>query len=200
MEDYIGTGKFNIYKNYDIIVKDLRKEIKEMNLGLDFYDADDRTILDELFIYKNHPKLKSIIEIYLDTNKFRNEEKVKMLKCMKDSYVGLFKVIDVDRLDSYVTYEDVFTKKKFKVVDIALSSTYKLKNNKDIYLYNRIITYDDISFGSGIHCIMTSDNKELLYFIKRHNYKKFSDFSRCIMLYDISKGINNLVVNYHSKY
>ncbi len=124
----------------------------------------------------------NMFEIYLDNNKLRNEEKVKMLKCIKDSYVGLFKVIDVDRLDGYVTYEDVFTKKRFKVVDIALRSTYNLKNDKDIYLYNRIITYDDISFGSGIHCIMTSDNKELLYFIKRHNYKKFSDFSRCIML------------------
>lgn len=34
-----------------------------------------------------------------------------MLNSMKNSYAGLFKVVDADRNDGYITYEDVFTKK-----------------------------------------------------------------------------------------
>ena len=121
-------------------------------------------------MYKNHPKLTSITEIYLQKNKFRNAEKVKMLNSMKNSYVGLFKVIDVDMNNGYITYEDVFTNRKFKVIDIAMSSTLKIDKKRMIYFYNRIITFDDISFGTGIHCMMTSEHKLLQEFIKKHNY------------------------------
>ena len=37
---------------------------------------------------------------------------------MKNSYVGLFKIIKVDREEIYVYYQDVFTNKKFKIIDI----------------------------------------------------------------------------------
>ncbi len=122
-------------------------------------------------MYKNHPKLTSITEIYLQKNKFRNAEKVKMLNSMKNSYVVLFKVID-----------------------IAMSSTLKIDKKRMIYFYNRIITFDDISFGTGIHCMMTSEHKLLQEFIKKHNYKKISVFSRCLLLYNLSKKDNNIIV------
>lgn len=59
---------------------------------MDSNDIDDKTILNDLFMYKNHFKLMSITKIYLQKNKFRNEEKLKMLNSMKNSYLGLFKV------------------------------------------------------------------------------------------------------------
>lgn len=93
--------------------------------------------------------------------------KKKMLNSMKNSYVGLFKVVATDRNDDYITYEDVFTKKRFKVFDIAMSSTLKVDKKRMIYVYNRIIT----SFGTGIHCMMTSKHKLLKEFIKNINIK-----------------------------
>lgn len=200
MIDYIRSGKYVLEDNFKIICNDINKETPQLNFYLDLDDEDDSTILTELFVYKNYPKLKSITEIYLEKNKFRNADKIKMLNCMKNSYVGLFKIIGIDRNEGYVTYEDVFTKKKFKVIDIALSSTLRINKNKMIYVYNRIITFDDISFGTGIHCMMTSDHKLLKKFIKNHKYKKTSDFERCLLLYDISKKDNELVVNYNNKY
>ena len=175
MEKYIMDGKYNIRDYYNYIYNDIDKEISELDINLDLNDDDDRTILNELFMYKNHPKLMSITEIYLQKNKFRNEEKLKMLNSMKNSYVGFFKVIDADRNDGYITYEDVFTKKKFKVIDIAMSSTLKVDKKRMIYFYNRIITFDDISFGTGIHCMMTSDHKLLKEFIRNHKYRKCSN-------------------------
>lgn len=200
MENYIIDGEYNISDYYKSIYDDINNEIPELDLDLDSNDVDDRTILNDLFMYKNHSKLMSITEIYLQKNKFRNEEKIKMLNSMKNSYVGLFKVINTDRNDGYITYEDVFTKKKFKVIDIAMSSTLKVDKKRMIYVYNRIITFDDISFGTGIHCMMTSEHKLLQEFIKNHKYKNYSDFSRCLLLYDLSKKENNLTVNYNSQY
>lgn len=200
MVNYIIDGKYNIKEHYNSIYNDINKEIPALDFGLDLNDVDDRTILSDLFIYNNHSKLMSITEIYLQKNKFRNEEKLKMLNSMKNSYVGLFKVVATDINDGYITYEDVFTKKRFKVIDIAMSSTLKVDEKRMIYVYNRIITFDDISFGTGIHCMMTSDNKLLKEFIKKHKYKNCSDFSRCLLLYDLSKKENDLKVNYNSQY
>lgn len=144
--------------------------------------------------------MPSVTEIYLNKNKFRNEEKLKILKAMNSSYVGLFKVIDVDRNDGYVTYKDVFTKKTFKIIDVAMSSTLTIDPKKPVYIYNRIITIDGISFGTGIHCMMTWKNEYLKKFINTHKYYKCSNFSRCIMIYEISKKEENLVVHYNNVY
>ncbi len=200
MENYILSGKYDMNMAYKSINSNIGKEIPELDFDLDYNDTDDRTILNELFIYKNHPKLTSITEIYLAKNKFKNAEKIKMLNSMKNSYVGLFKVVEVDKNDGYITYEDVFTKKKFKVVDIAMSSTLKIDKKRMVYVYNRIITFEDISFGTGIHCMMTSEHKLLKEFIKKHNYKNCSDFSRCLLLYDMSKKDNSLKVQYNNQY
>lgn len=69
-----------------------------------------------------------------------------------------------------------------------------------IYVYNRIITFEDISFATEIHCMMNSEHKLLKEFIKTHKYKKYSDFSRCLLLYSLSKNGNDLKVNYNNQY
>jgi hypothetical protein len=200
MENYIIDGKYNMNDYFNSIYNDIHKEIPELDFDLDFNDVDDRTILDDLFIYRNHSKLKPITEIYLQKNKFRNEEKLKMLNSMKNSYVGLFKVVAADMDDGYITYEDVFTKKIFKIIDIAMSSTLKIDKKRMMYVYNRIITFDDISFGTGIHCMMSSEHRLLKEFIKNHKYNKCSDFSRCLLIYDLSKKENKLTVSYNNQY
>lgn len=200
MVDYIVSDKYSIADSFNSIVSYIKEEIPNVKFDLDSDNPDDCTIINELFMYRCHPKLTSVTEIYLKKNKFRNADKVKMLNSMNNSYVGLFKVIDVFFDDGYVIYEDVFTKKRFKVIDIAMSSTLKIDKKRMVYVYNRIITFDDISFGTGIHCMMTSDNKFLKDFIKKHDYRKISDFSRCILLYDLSKKEKDLTVCYNNKF
>ena len=106
---------------------------------------------------------------------------------MKNSYVGLFKIIKSDDIDGYLYIEDVFTKKKFKIIDVSLSLNDFSKLGKDLYYYNRIITIDDISFSSGIHSIFTSKNTKLMEYIKKHRYKKV-------------KKETNLVITYNNQY
>lgn len=200
MENYVENGNYSIQNCFNILSKNIEIETKGLDFRLNPTNEDDMTILRELFMYKNHNKIPSITDVFIDKKKFRNKEKVKMLHSMKNSYVGLFKVVKTDFENGYVYYEDVFTHKRFKIIDIAMSSSYRVTKDKTLYLYNRIITYDDISFATGIHCMLDSDNKYLKEFLKKHRYKSCSDFSRCLMLYDISKKGDRIAVNYNNKY
>ena len=77
-----------------------------------------------------------------------------------------------------------------------MSSTFG-KKDYDVYIYNRLITYEDITFGTGMHIVASSNNKELLKFIKNHNFNKCSSYSRCLMLYYISK-LDNTIQRMHN--
>lgn len=71
-----------------------------------------------------------------------------MLECMNNSYASLF-----------------------KVSDISMRTTTVIDKKIDLYTYNRIITYNNITFGTGLHCINSSDSKQLISFIKKYKHK-----------------------------
>ena len=202
MLNYIYKGKYKYMDKYESILDDLRSETRNPNfeMSLNPNNADDETVITELFCYDNHPNIDNLTDIFIKNNKFKNKDKLKMLEAMKNSYVGLFKIIKSDDIDGYLYIEDVFTKKKFKIIDVSLSLNDFSKLGKDLYYYNRIITIDDISFSSGIHSIFTSKNTKLMEYIKKHRYKKVSNFARCIQLYKISKKETNLVITYNNQY
>ncbi len=200
MIEYVNKGKYSPNAQFQLIKKDVARETNNIELMLDEDNEDDFSIVTDLFIYKNHKKIQSLTDVYLEKKIFRNKEKVAMLNSMKNSYVGLFKIVDTDRKDGYVYLQDVFTYKKFKIIDISLSSTGVIDPKRPIYMYNRIITIDDISFATGIHCILDWKNNLLKEFIKKHKYNRCSDFSRCILLYEISKYNNKLETTYNHQY
>lgn len=198
MGKYIVDGNHNEF--FNDVSEYLHKEISKKSITLKWNDENDRTILTELLVYKNHPKLKSVTEVYLENNRFKKEDKIKMLNSMNNSYASLFKVLKVDRGNGYVFYQDVFSKRTFKIVDVSMSSSLIKAPKQDIYFYNRIITYDGISFGTGIHCMMSSNNKGLKQLLKENKLKNRSNFKKCIYLYDLSKKENYVVTKYNTRY
>lgn len=204
MWNYINTGKYDmdyyLDKTKDNVEEEMFRFGVASDLELSMNNADDLSIFTELIIYQNHPDIIPVTKVYLEKNKFKNVEKIKFLKAMNDSHASLFKVIAVDPESGYVTYEDVFTGKKYKVIDIAQSSTLKINNKHLTYVYNRLITYEDITFGTGIHCMMDEDTKGLKEFIKKYKLKKCSDFARCLILYYIFKHNGNLKLQHHHNY
>lgn len=200
MLDYVLNKQNNIEKYRCIIKNELKKIDGNLDISFNINSEDVESIFTELFVYNNHPLIIPLTHIYLKNNKFRNKDKIKMLESMKNSYVGLFKVIDVDRDGGYITYQDVFTNKKFKVIDISMSSTLTINKNFQFYTYNRIITFDDISFATGIHCNFTSRCKPLMDFIKKEDYKKCNSFVRCLLLYDIYRKYSDVKTDYNHKY
>lgn len=177
-DNYIKS-KIEILNNY------IPNEINDyLVFDFDCMDKDDISVFGDLFIYKNHTNLTSITEEFIEQNKFRNDDKKKMLEAMNNSYVSLFKVISTDKSNGYVIYEDVFTKKQYQIIDKSLSILFD--NKSDLYIYNRIINYDGIYFGTGISC-KCDGNKKILDYIKKHKYHDTSDFVRCLEIYNICR-------------
>ncbi|MDD4188236.1 MAG: hypothetical protein PHX04_05740 [Bacilli bacterium] len=107
-----------------------------------------------------------------------------MLEAMKDSYVGLFKINNIDFDNGYLEIEDVFNKRKFKIIDIALSSS----TESNVYLYNRIITYNGLSFSSGINLFFQKDNKFIKDYIKSYNNYNINYIAETLKLLKIYKS------------
>lgn len=203
MLDYIQVGKYDINKKLKEVSSDKFGELKDVQMvNLDLDDPDDITIFTDLLVYNNVPKLKSVTDEYIEKNRFRNKEKVEMLNAMKNSYVSLFKVVKTDENNAYVYYEDVFTKKIYKVIDISLSISYKVSSKGPfIYIFNRIIPIDkDTYFGTGIHCMLTSENKEFMKYVNKCKKEKTNKVSMCLGLYKLSKKERTFKIVYRSKY
>ena len=174
MLNYITSGKYDIQKYTQIINSDLKKVTDKIKIDLHENNPND-------------PMIQSITDIYLKTNRLKNLEKIRLLEAMKKSKVSIFKIVAVDTDEGYVTYEDIFTKEQIKIIDITYTAFYRISDNKDVYLYNRIITYDDISFTTGLNCSFTPGNKKLKEYIKSNKFARSSSFINCLALYDIYK-------------
>lgn len=184
MFNYINKGKYDSHKYFDEMAKFINKKEKNFTLNLNMDIDTDLTIINDLFVFKNSSSIPSVTEEYIKNKKLKNKEKIKMLYAMQSSFVGLFEIKKTDSSNGYIFIEDIFTHKKFKITDLSLSAPL---NNHNYYLYNRIITYDNISFQTGIMCPISKENKELKEFIKKHKYESYPDFYRCLKLYEISK-------------
>ena len=69
------------------------------------------------------------------------------------------------------------------MTDIGLSSNI---HNEKIYLYTRIITYHDISFGTGLNIIFNKEDRFIKNWIleNKKKYNKKQEIVRFIELYN----------------
>lgn len=186
MFKYMNSDKFDNVKFHDVVADIIDNEIDEdFEITFDYDNSSDIIIECEMHFYKNSKNIKSITEMFLETNRFKSPEKKVLLQAMNSSFVGLFKIIDFDYENAYVFLEDIFTHKKFKVVDINLGFQHKMYDLKNTYFYMRIITVDDISFGTGIPSHFDINDAMLQNYIKSHKYNKCSDMARCLYLYSL---------------
>ena len=200
MQDYIHNGG-EILNYYSLeTIKEIRKEINKIGFGLNLDNSDDLRIFLDLIIYDNLPSIKSVVDIYLEEKKYKSVEKNEMLKAMKNSIISLFLIKDVDKDNGYVTYEDVFTKKQYQVVDVALSSSFMAYDDIKLYIYNRVVTYDGMSFATGLNCAFTSESEQLKKFLKNNKFKENSSFENTLMLYKMSKNDDSVSINVNDKY
>lgn len=117
MVNYIENGNLPIEEYTAKIVNDIKRETRNIE-PLAEQEENSITVFYELFMYKNHHKIPSLTEIYIKQKRFKDKEKIKLLYAIRDSVVGLFKIIKCDHASGYVTYQDVFTKKRYKIIDI----------------------------------------------------------------------------------
>ena len=159
------TGKFEIIDcEYDLTTE----------LGVKaFYD---------ILIYKISPNMNCITEVFIEKNRYRKPEKIAFLHSMLDSTIGLFEIINVEKEMAYVAIKHIFTGDEFKITDIGISGSPGFDKN---YIYTRIITYGETSFGTGLNMIFSKDDPFIQRFIakEKKDYKPLGDLLRTTKLY-----------------
>ncbi len=139
-------------------------------------------------------------EIFLKEKRYQNEEEKEMLESLIHSYASLFKVISGNINTGYVTLEDVFTKKRYKIIDTSLSLSFYVNHSPELYMYNRLIEYNGIRFASGIPCVFHKMTKPLQKLIKECEEKNYPSYSRCVRFYNLSKLSKNIFMTMNTNF
>ena len=187
MDEYFEKDKYNLKQKLSEVGPYLTKELncKEEELKDYFdFDNDNIDIFYEVFYYDNHPNLVSITKEYVEKGIFKELEEIKMLEAMENSYSSLFQINNIN--DIYIELEDIFTKEKIEIIDTTLTVLSNI--SKDIYLYSRIINYNNISFIACTPIIIKKEKEEIKNYINNYDKNK-SSLSRCLELYQIEKKI-----------
>jgi len=190
MMDYYDEGKFEQAVDPDYVSphagKNSAPKMRELILYEAEFDPDTREGIQglvESVIYKTAPNINCITEDFIKKNRYRKPEKIEMLQSMLNSRSGLFEVTAIDTEDGYAFLREVFTGDEYKITDTGISAN---KNHDEICLYTRIITYQGISFGTGLSLMFEKTDPFIISFIKREQkkYMPHAEYTRFIELYN----------------
>jgi len=153
----------------------------------------------DMLIYKGGRNMTCITEDYINNRHYKAPDKNEFLKSMLESELGLFEVLEVDMHEGTACLRDVLTGREVTIIDVGLSGSTIF----DFYLYTRIITFQGISFGSGINLVFRRSDPFVQKHIKHHkkDYKKEGEFLRFSQLYNhFSRSTGRIdVVRYEPK-
>jgi len=160
MVDYLDNKHFVFSFNSEAALADREARgcdpanTPAVNANLDTSTPEGAQAYYDIHIYKMTPYSNSITEEYLSQRRFRTPEKIALLEAMNSSICGLYEITDRDKNLGYVYLKNVFTNTEHKIIDIGLTAT----ENRDLYIYRRIVTVNEISFSVGITLVFeTSD-------------------------------------------
>jgi hypothetical protein len=148
----------------------------------------------DMLIYKPASNMNSITEAFTQNHRYRKPEKIEFLHSMLNSKLGLFEITGTDPNEGYAFLKEVFTGVEYKIIDVGLSGN---RNNDEIYIYTRIITYHGISFGTGLNFIFDKTDNFIQNYIQQHkkDYSPNGEFLRFTQLYNrYSKDPNKIKV------
>ena len=161
---YWEDGKFEL--KIDNNIKDM--DSNSISYIVSQFDAKTELgihAIANVLVYKNSPNTNCITEDFIKNKKYRAKEKIELLESMLNSEAGLFEIIKTDREEGQVYLKNVLNNKNYCITDVGLSSN--IYNDK-IYLYTRIITYHNISFGTGFNLAFDKNDPFICKWIKEN--------------------------------
>jgi len=184
MIQYFQDGKFKYQQDPDFIPDPGRDKTEyEVDSNFDLRTREGAQGFYDLVIYKTSPGMICMTEGFIRNHRFRKPEKIELLQSMLHSNAGLFEVTGTDMDEGYAYLKDVFTGDEYTLTDIALSGDL---NCEDFYIYTRIITYHDISFGTGLSLTFTKTDRFIRDHIQHYkeNFDLNEEFIRFSQLYN----------------
>lgn len=203
MAQYLEEGEFELKLDKSAVKTEIEAMHSKANahssqpvhiIDIDFdMDSDEgMQAFYDMHIYKMGINANSITEDFINSRRYRKPEKIAMLAGMHNSVRGLFEIIDVNSDQGHVRLRDVFTGQEFEIIDIGMSHA---ESKTDIYLYRRVITVGEISFGAGVVLTFEKTDAFVIDFIKRHkaDYHPFAEMTRFSELYNYYSTDKNRV-------
>ena len=185
MVNYWENGKFeHKFDTKDILGNEIdTSSVMFLDSEFDMESREGAHAFYDMLIYKMTPNANCITEEFIKIHRYRKPEKIEFLENMLDSELGLFEVTAIDSKEGYAYIKEVFTGKEFKMTDIGLSYN---KNYDTTYIYARIITYHDVSFGTGFSLFFDKEDEFIKNHINRHkkDYTPLGEFMRFTELYN----------------
>lgn len=183
---YYEDGNYNFECVWEEISEIISRENtclkKEINLNW----QEDKDLLVDMVLFKNVPNAKCLTSEFLSKKLYENEEEKKFLECILKSNLSIYKILK-NYDNGFVEIQDMLTNKRIKIMDVASS----LGINNGLYMINRIISYNGISFGTGINLISKDENKEIEFYLKNKTRNK----SRITIIMELREIINNVNKN-----
>ena len=189
----------NIGKKY---VELLGQQRDESQLLYNFFDTRTQLgtqSLANVVIYKNIDNIECITETFLKNNRYKKKEKEEFLKSMLNSKAGLYEVIKTDFDEAQVYIKNVLNGEIIQLTDIGMSGN---TNNTEHYFYMRIISYKDISFGTGLSLVFEKKDKFIQKWIKdnKKNYNEKKELNRFLELYNRYKDDESKIVPFMNSF
>ena len=137
--------------------------IKKNNI---FFTETDTGVVTNLVLFHSIDHEKNNFELFFEKKVNVFFPKYELFKAFKDSYIeGIFKVLNVDKKEKIITLRNNFSKREYKVFDIALSSNKSIINN---YIYTSIVTIDGFTFTTDY--LLVIGDEENLKELKKKKY------------------------------
>lgn len=201
MMRYFESSKYkeNIEKQYKEVIKQKNNNIDQLDTFFDTRTQLGVQALANVVIYKNIENMNCITEEFLQTNRYKKKEKEEFLKSMLDSKAGLYEIIKTDFEEAQVYLKNVLNGEITKLTDIGMSGN---KNNTGHYFYTRIISYNDINFGTGLSLIFDKKDKFIQKWIKdnKKEYNKKQEILRFLELYNKYRDDENKIVAHMNRF
>lgn len=182
MMKYLQKGKFEL--KIDNNIENIGKNgISYINSEFDTSTELGIQAMANAIVYKNACNMNCITEEFIKNNIYRTQEKIELLESMLNSEAGLFEITETDRENGQIHLKNLLNNKEYCITDIGFSSN--LHNDK-IYLYTRIITYGDISFGTGLNLAFDKNDELICKWIKDNlnDSDKKQEITRFMELYN----------------
>ena len=177
--DYYMQGKYEL----KIENKQYSNDFTIIDSKFDTRTELGRQAMANIIAYKNAVNMNCITEEFINKNKFKSNDKIELLQSMLNSSAGLFEIIETDKENGKVHLKDVLSGKEFWITDIAFSGNI---NTDKMYIYTRVITYHDISFGTGLNIIFSKYDSFINDWISKNKliYKDKQEITRFMELYN----------------
>ena len=124
-----------------------------------YFTEGDTAIVSNLVLFHSINNEKTIFDIFFSKKVTIFFPYYDIFKQFKESYVeGLFNVTAVNKNEGFVVLKNQFSRRDYKVYDVALSNNKNILNN---YIYTSLVTVDNYTFTTDYICVLGSDNKVL---------------------------------------